>query len=113
MYVDLAGVTVSQCSIYLPDINDPYIHTRSEAIHNVTVSALMSTDENQWDRDLILDIFDERDAMLILSIPLNTEEEDTWYWKYEKMGNYTVKSAYNSFSLKSGNVQIDNFGFWR
>lgn len=98
---------------WLPDINDPYIHTRSEAIHNAKVSALMSTDENQWDRDLILDIFDERDAMLILSIPINTEEEDTWYWKYEKMGNYTVKSAYNSLSLNSGNVQIDNFGFWR
>lgn len=50
--------------------------------------------ENQWDRDLVLDYFDEKDANLIMAIPLSNEENDTSYGEERKFGNYTVKSAY-------------------
>lgn len=99
---------------WLPDTGDPYVHTSSEALHNVKVSSLRDLYENQWDIDLIRDLFEARDANLILSIPVNVEDKDTWYWKYEKMGNYSVKSAYNFIRLDM--VQLhnnDNFGFWR
>lgn len=38
----------------------------------------MVTGQNQWDIDLINDIFNVRDADLILSIPLR--QEDAYYW---------------------------------
>ncbi|KAL8149999.1 hypothetical protein AgCh_006858 [Apium graveolens] len=74
----------------------------------------MSISENQWDRELILDIFEERYANLILSMPVNKEDSDTWYWKFEKLGQYSVKSAYGSIrDDKDSNQNADNSGFWR
>lgn len=98
---------------WLPDTNDPYIHTSSAQVGNVNVSSLMSMSENDWDRDIVMDIFEERDAHLILSIPVN-KNEDTWYWKFDKLGLYSVKSAYDSIQdEKFGPVSADNSGFWR
>lgn len=54
----------------------------------------MDLEHNSWDRDLGQDIFEERDAKSILSIPLNTANNDSWFWKLDKLGKYTVKSAY-------------------
>lgn len=54
----------------------------------------MNLDQSGWDIDLLHDIFEDRDIQLILSIPLNTTYEDVWYWNREKMGQYTIKSAY-------------------
>lgn len=54
----------------------------------------MVTGENRWDVDLIHDIFNERGAMLILSIPLNTVDIHGWFLRKEKLGQYSVKSAY-------------------
>lgn len=44
-----------------------------------TVSSLMSTNENSWDIDLVMDMFDTRDIEIILSIPLSNEVHDSWY----------------------------------
>lgn len=74
----------------------------------------MSLNSNTWDVDLVLDIFDERDANIIISIPLNADVEDFWYWRREKMGNYSVKSAYLLMQEdKEGNSTDSNSGFWR
>lgn len=79
---------------WLPDALNPYVTSRSEALHNAIVSNLMDLSTNQWDQDIIKDVFEERDANLILSIPISSDEADTWYWNFEKMGGYSVKSAY-------------------
>lgn len=63
---------------WLPDVQEPYIHTRSEALEGKTVASLMVTDIIEWDIDLVNDIFDERDANMILSIPLGVNEADSW-----------------------------------
>lgn len=63
---------------WLPDAADPYIHTNHEAIKDKNVAALMVTGQNQWDVDLVNDIFNTRDADLILSIPLRQEDVDFW-----------------------------------
>lgn len=61
---------------------------------NQKVSALMVTGEKTWDMYLICDLFNERDADLILSILLGEEDDDNWYCRSEKVGVYSVKSAY-------------------
>ncbi|KAL8108560.1 hypothetical protein AgCh_024870 [Apium graveolens] len=99
---------------WLSEVSDPYIHTRNDSIQNQKVSSLLEIDSNSWDEELINDVFDSRDASLILSIPLNNDVEDTWYWRREKLGNYTVKSAYLMIQeSKTDSLAADNSGFWR
>lgn len=74
----------------------------------------MLTGEIAWDIDLIKDIFDARDAELILSIPLHANVRNTSYWRYEKMGHYSVKSSYICIQkAKANHNSADNSGFWR
>lgn len=53
------------------------LHTVHEALRNQKVSSLMITGAREWDQELINDIFDTRDASLILAIPLNNDGEDS------------------------------------
>lgn len=73
--------------------HDTYVQTVHDALRGKTVDSLMNLDQSGWDIDLLHDIFEDRDIQLILSIPLNTTNEDVWYWNREKIGQYTVKSA--------------------
>lgn len=99
---------------WLPSVSDPYIHTFSDTLTNQKVSSLMLVGETVWDVDLILDVFDERDAELTLSIPLGENQSDNWYWRHEKMGHYSVKSAYILLQESKTIVSTgDNSGFWR
>lgn len=71
-------------------------------------------EHGSWDVDLILDVFDSRDANIILSIPLNHDTHETWYWRREKLGTYTVKCAYSMLQeLKEGQCIAPNSGMWR
>lgn len=95
-------------------IRDPYIHSNQEALKFQKVSSLMTPGDNSWDLDLIADIFDDRDANLIVSIPLNINEKDSWYWHREKLGQYSVKSAYALIQEgRTSSHAADNSGFWR
>lgn len=62
---------------WLPSITDPFIHSTSESLIDKRVAFLMHTGERRWDSDIIYDIFEARDAELILSIELGGIEEDT------------------------------------
>lgn len=79
---------------WLPSTDNPYVITECELIQNQKVSSLMIPDERRWDEDLIKDIFNQRDANIILATPLLESNEDCWYWRREKSGNYSVKTAY-------------------
>ncbi|XP_074342410.1 uncharacterized protein LOC141679955 [Apium graveolens] len=70
---------------WLPVANDPFIHMRSKSIHGQKVSSLFSMENNSWDIDLVKDIFDSRDASIILSIPVDKEVDDSWYWRNNKL----------------------------
>lgn len=99
---------------WLPVENDAYVHTGSESIKNQKVSSLISISSNNLDNDLILDVFESKYANLIFSIPLNNAAEDSWYWRREKLGNYSLKSAYLLLQeLKNGQNTTPNSGFWR
>ena len=77
---------------WMPDI-DPYIHTTHEALQHQTVDALMVIGQIICDIDLIMDIFEDRDEQLILSIPLRPIDTDSWYWNKYKFGHYMAKST--------------------
>lgn len=55
-----------------------YIHINSPALQGQMVSSLLN-DDNQWDLDLIMDILDNRYASIILSIPVHSTVDDSWY----------------------------------
>ncbi|XP_074359589.1 uncharacterized protein LOC141699273 [Apium graveolens] len=112
--VVLLGTTVSITQDpWLPS-SDPYIHTDHEAIRNRTVDALMITNQIEWDVDLVKDIFSERDAQLILSIPLRPSDMDSWFWKWENLSHYSVKSAYAAIQeTKQNSCWNDNFPWKR
>lgn len=64
---------------WLPCDSDPFIRTDNEALTGNTVDSLMITNQDSWDIDLIHDMFNNRDADLILSIPVRRMDADTWF----------------------------------
>ncbi|KAL8156219.1 hypothetical protein AgCh_001348 [Apium graveolens] len=55
----------------------------------------METGQRRWDNDILVDLFDERDRLLIQHIPLSNRYtgQDGWYWMWEENGKFTVKSC--------------------
>lgn len=107
------GSSISICSDpWLPDETNPYISTQSAAITEQMVSSLISPDQNDWDTDLVMDIFNSRDSSIILSTPIDKEVDDSWYWRKEKFGQYSVKSAYLMLE-EVHPFSANNSGFWR
>lgn len=49
----------------------------SRFLQRLRISSLLSMKDNIWDVDLVLDIFDSRDANLNFSIPMNDEVNDS------------------------------------
>lgn len=73
--------------LWLPCENNEYINTVHEALKVSKVSSLVTEDQNSWDVDLVQDIFSERDANLILTIPLQRTDNDSWFWRKDKLGS--------------------------
>lgn len=99
---------------WLPSKENLYVQSTLSELEGQTVSSLMVEGRNEWNEEKISNMFNDRDANLIRAVPVKTTEEDSWYWKYEKLGKYTVKSAYNA--ILGGSNQHDssnNSGFWR
>lgn len=91
---------------WLPIADDPFIYTVNPAIQNQMVSSLMVVGANQWDMNLIFDVFNESEANVIVVIPLRNDDRDTWYWRGEKSGAYSIKSAYNLIQDSGGKCGI-------
>uniref|UniRef100_A0A803NUV7 RNase H type-1 domain-containing protein n=1 Tax=Cannabis sativa TaxID=3483 RepID=A0A803NUV7_CANSA len=74
----------------------------------------METDCFAWDVDLVRDLFNTRDAQLILSIPLNSSRsDDVWFWSFESSGNFSVKSMYRHLQQrKEDDLQLVGSDFW-
>ncbi|XP_062102830.1 uncharacterized mitochondrial protein AtMg00310-like [Humulus lupulus] len=80
---------------WLPCAANPRVSTIHPSLTNQRVASLMTTGRIAWDEDLIKDMFNSRDAQLILSIPLSaSRQEDTWFWAFESSGRFSVKSTY-------------------
>lgn len=90
------------------------MHSNNEAIQGQKVSSLMCTDRLQWDLEVVSDVLIQRDINLVLSISLTENAKDTWHWRQEKLGHYSVNSAYLMMQEDKENNQTNsNSGFWR
>jgi hypothetical protein len=58
------------------------------------VSDLINPIDGLWDEDLIGEIFWSIDAHRILQIPLAPNREDFVVWHHNKLGLFSVHSAY-------------------
>lgn len=88
--------------------------TTNPALANQMVSSLMETDNLVWDCGLVRDMFNNRDAELILSIPLNaSRQQDVWFWSFEKTGQFTVKSTYRHMQEIKEDGHTNGSGFWK
>lgn len=104
-------------------INDPWLpcedNLRVTCVHpslvGKNVSTLFETGTLAWDKDLVLDLFNRRDAELISSITLSqSRNKDRWYWSLEKTGLFSVKSAYRYIqSTKEEEVSAAASDFWK
>lgn len=88
---------------WLPDLDQPYVSTPElPYLGNPLVNTLFYVNENHWDRELIMDVFNIRVSKLILSIPTPTDPVvDSWYWAGEGYGFYSDRSAYKMSSTRS------------
>lgn len=59
-----------------------------------------------WDVDLVRDIFIQRDANMILATPLSESNSDSWYWRKEKSGVFSVKTAYTLIQETKPHVNL-------
>ncbi|KAF4404013.1 hypothetical protein G4B88_014469 [Cannabis sativa] len=83
-------------------------------LENFSVNCLFQANSRSWDVEVVRDLFSPEDAAIILRIPLNSGDADTWYWVAEKKCFYSVRSAYNLLqSLKHSSVFLENNEIWK
>ncbi|XP_031125428.1 uncharacterized protein LOC116027784 [Ipomoea triloba] len=81
-------------SPWLPD-SDPCIQTlQPQYLSTATVSGLINPNTNEWDEEILMDIFEPRDVELIKRVPISPGYVDSWYWLDDLRGIYSVKSGY-------------------
>ncbi|KAM6587325.1 hypothetical protein CsatA_009930 [Cannabis sativa] len=100
---------------WLPDASNPYITSSHVGLIGHEVSSRFSMDDRSWDVELVRDMFNERDANLILSIPLSfSTSSDFWSWSDESTGQFSVKNAYGILQAsKDPRTGNNNSGFWQ
>lgn len=100
---------------WLPCDVNPKVTSVHPNLVGEKVSSLMVADELSWDVDLVRDMFNQRDADLILSITLNVSRtNDGWYWSLEKSGQFSVKSLYRHMQeMKDEGANREVSGFWK
>ncbi|KAG8496152.1 hypothetical protein CXB51_009143 [Gossypium anomalum] len=87
--------------IWIPDFRSLRLSSINVDLRVDSVAELINNNENNWNRDLIVNTFPKEVAELILRIPLAMEpHSDLLAWTGEPSGEYTVQSAYKL--LQSG-----------
>lgn len=81
---------------WIPEIGCTKIQTaKVQGLEEAKVRSLMSMDQNEWDREILRDIFVQEDIEKILKIPVPlTNQDDKWIWLEDSKGQYMVKSGY-------------------
>lgn len=79
---------------WLPCTENPRVTTVCPALNHQKVTSLMMSESLAWEEDLVRDVFNNRDAQLILSIPLNSSRiVDKWYCEFENSGLFLSKNC--------------------
>ncbi|KAK2444397.1 hypothetical protein QL285_015425 [Trifolium repens] len=84
--------------------NQPWLRDDSNACitttcvarkENMIVFELVNQNTSSWNQTVIRQLFNSRDIIEIMKIPLNLQhEEDMPIWKHSRHGTYSVRSAY-------------------
>lgn len=84
-----------------------------QGLENAKVSNLFKTGLNEWDYDLLRDIFNQEDIERIIKIPVahTTQGVDKWFWLEDVKGQYTVKSGYRLLSSSLPHFSANNIPF--
>lgn len=84
-----------------------------DELQDAKVSNLL-TSEGEWGVELIRDIFSDNDVKRILSTPIPPLHNDSWCWKGDVRGQYTVKHGYHLLTATLMiQVQTTSFVEWR
>lgn len=80
----------------LPDFENGFLSTPMPGhLQNIMVSGLMDMEGRNWDRDVLNDIFNNRDIELITRIPIPSEDrDDSWFWLSDSKGKFSVRTCY-------------------
>lgn len=81
---------------WLPDnLNAKVTTPQYPLMLNATVDYLLQNDGLDWDHEIIEEIFNPRDARLIMSIPISRNRPaNKTIWAFESNGRFSVKSCY-------------------
>ncbi|XP_019167556.1 PREDICTED: uncharacterized protein LOC109163258 [Ipomoea nil] len=80
---------------WLSDDPSPLVQTHMpEGLRQALVSGLVDQDTGTWDPHILNDLFVPEDVSRISRILISPDYDDTWYWKGDTQGIYTVKNAY-------------------
>uniref|UniRef100_A0A803QIF3 Reverse transcriptase zinc-binding domain-containing protein n=1 Tax=Cannabis sativa TaxID=3483 RepID=A0A803QIF3_CANSA len=91
---------------WLPCEEQPFIESTHPGLLGSKVCNLMEVGGGSWDKEILDDLFEERDKKLILDIPLHsTQGRDKLHWIHETSGFYSVKSAYKLLQKVQGRWQ--------
>lgn len=100
---------------WLQDGTNPYITTELQGLDNATVHSLRTEDGQQCDREILEDLFNQRDQSCIYNVQIVGESEaDTLYWNEDISGEYTVRSAYRLLRLqKETSFTAESRDLWK
>ncbi|XP_062103683.1 uncharacterized protein LOC133814782 [Humulus lupulus] len=98
---------------WLPVEEHPYVTSELHGLEDKCVDSLFMVNQRTWDEEVVRDLFNDRDRLAILSIPLGIASEgDVWYWGLDRTDLYSVKSAYRMIhGVNDGNGEETSF--WR
>ncbi|KAL8099026.1 hypothetical protein AgCh_031650 [Apium graveolens] len=96
---------------WLPSTDNGLLTTTiPEQLNDIRVNSLMIPGERCWDMEVVIDICNHQDVALIKSIPLSVMDKgDSWFWKFDESGEFTVKTCYRWLQ---GENDISQRGFW-
>ncbi|KAA3489772.1 reverse transcriptase [Gossypium australe] len=88
------NISISQ-DIWIPDYVNGRLLSRVGNLQCYKVAGLISSNEREWNKELIVNTFPEDVAELILRIPLSIEpHEDSLAWSGEPTAVFSARSSY-------------------
>jgi hypothetical protein len=79
---------------WIPENHSSRPYVRQPEADVTRVEELIDQDTGDWDLAKIATNFVFPDVEAICRLPIGHVPEDTWAWKHDKHGNFTVRSAY-------------------
>ena len=104
---------------WLPSEFLPFVSSQAAArLENTRVLELIKPGTNEWNLELLQQLFCARDISMIESIPLCSRKvDDTLFWPFTLLGSYTVKSGYRFLykaqSMDNNDYNPEDNGLWK